>query len=214
MTRHARDPMALTPNENYSHMNLWCMLAAQLLIGCDMQEMSPFIISQFTMHGVLGVEHDSLGEQGWRAKLDGSRSLKEAFGRRPRRCFLTDATMQRMCPSIGWTLTYSAPKTVRDLWGQRDVGVQDSGYHIKAAAHGAELFKLKPVTQLPGGDVKILNPGCQIAPISGGIGKECPSSCQEHIWKFFAFGSTIDCRQITQLDLREADSPFIGGDAH
>ena len=54
----------LTPDENYTHMTLWCMLSAPLLIGCDMTRMSPFIISLFSNDEVLAVNQDPLGRQG------------------------------------------------------------------------------------------------------------------------------------------------------
>ena len=60
----------LTPDENYTHMTLWCMLSAPLLIGCDMTKMSPFIVSLFSNDEVLAVDQDALGKQGWREKAE------------------------------------------------------------------------------------------------------------------------------------------------
>ena len=43
----------LTPDECYTHMTLWCMLDAPLLIGCDMSKMDPFTVSLFSNDWVL-----------------------------------------------------------------------------------------------------------------------------------------------------------------
>lgn len=36
---------ALTPDEQYSHISLWCILSAPLLIGCDMSDIDDFTLS-------------------------------------------------------------------------------------------------------------------------------------------------------------------------
>jgi alpha-galactosidase len=136
----------LTPDENYTHMTLWCMLDAPLLIGCDMPKMTPFTISLFTNDEVLAVNQDSLGKQGWRAKQDGSTevwmkpladgSLAVAFFNRGE----APANV-----SVQWSdLKLSGPQAVRDLWRQKGVGNQASGYSVNVASHGAELFKVTP----------------------------------------------------------------------
>jgi alpha-galactosidase len=136
----------LTPDENYTHMTLWCMLSAPLLIGCDMPKMSPFIVSIFSNDEVLAVSQDTLGRQGWRVHQSGSTevwekpladgSLAVAFFNRG------DAPAD---VSVQWSdLNLSGPQSMRDLWRQKDAGVQQSGYSVNVAAHGAELFKVQP----------------------------------------------------------------------
>jgi alpha-galactosidase len=134
----------LTADENYTHMTLWCMLSAPLLIGCDMPKMSPFIISLFTNDEVLAVSQDALGKQGWRAHQDG----KTEVWTKP----LADGSMavaffnrgDAEAPvSINWSdLKLTGPQSMRDLWRQKDTGVQKDGYTITVAPHGAELFKV------------------------------------------------------------------------
>lgn len=40
---------ALTPDEQYSHISLWCILSAPLLIGCDMSDIDDFTLSLLTI---------------------------------------------------------------------------------------------------------------------------------------------------------------------
>ena len=34
----------LTPDEQYTHVSLWCMLSAPLLIGCDLERLDPLTL--------------------------------------------------------------------------------------------------------------------------------------------------------------------------
>jgi alpha-galactosidase len=137
----------LSPDENYTHMTLWCMLAAPLIIGCDMTQMSKFTLSLFSNDEVLAVDQDVLGKQGWRAKQDGPQevwmkplvdgSLAVAFFNRG------DAPAE---VAIQWSdLSLSGPQAVRDLWRQKEIGAQATGYRVQVATHGAELFKVSPL---------------------------------------------------------------------
>jgi len=45
---------ALTPDEQYSHISLWCILSAPLLIGCDMSDIDDFTLSDCCESGPVG----------------------------------------------------------------------------------------------------------------------------------------------------------------
>lgn len=51
---------ALTPDEQYSHISLWCILSAPLLIGCDMSDIDDFTLSLLTNNEVIAVNQDPL----------------------------------------------------------------------------------------------------------------------------------------------------------
>jgi alpha-galactosidase len=136
----------LTPDENYTHMTLWCMLSAPLLIGCDMPKMSPFIVSLFSNDEVLAVNQDALGRQGWRARQDGQTEvwMKPLAGGSLAVAFFNRGDSPADV-SVQWAdLKLTGPQAVRDLWRQKDAGVQQAGYSAHVAPHGAELFKVQP----------------------------------------------------------------------
>ena len=54
----------LTPDEQYTHISLWSLVASPLLIGCDMTRLDPFTISLLGNDEVLDVNQDPLGHQG------------------------------------------------------------------------------------------------------------------------------------------------------
>jgi alpha-galactosidase len=136
----------LTADENYTHVTLWCMLSAPLLIGCDMPKMSPFIVSLFSNDEVLAVNQDALGRQGWRAKQDGQTEvwMKPLAGGGLAVAFFNRGDSPASV-SVQWSdLKLAGPQSLRDLWRQKEIGVQQTGYSLNVAAHGAELFKLTP----------------------------------------------------------------------
>ena len=56
-------PTGLTTDEQYTHISLWCLVSAPLLIGCDMSKMDDFTVSLLSNDEVLAVNQDSLGKQ-------------------------------------------------------------------------------------------------------------------------------------------------------
>ncbi len=68
--------MSLTEDE--THMAMWCVMAAPLIVGCDLTKMSSDTVRILTAPGPLSVDQDPLGVQGtvcW-ASQDGSKSLQ------------------------------------------------------------------------------------------------------------------------------------------
>jgi alpha-galactosidase len=134
----------LTPDENYTHMTQWCMLAAPLLIGTDMPKMSPFTISLFSNDEVLAVNQDALGKQGTRLSQHGPAEVWT----KPLEDGTTAVAFYNLGEtpwdvSVAWSeLGLSGPQPVRDLWRQKDLGPQADKYTVTVAPHGAELFKI------------------------------------------------------------------------
>ena len=76
-------PTRLTPNEQYTHISLWCLLSSPLLIGCDMTKLDAFTLGLLSNDEVLAVDQDSLGRQATRvSQEDSGGGLEQRFGRR------------------------------------------------------------------------------------------------------------------------------------
>jgi len=56
-------PTSLTPDEQHTHISLWCMLAAPLLIGSEMTKLDDFTRSLLKNDEVIAVNQDDLGKQ-------------------------------------------------------------------------------------------------------------------------------------------------------
>ena len=134
----------LTPDEQITHITLWSILAAPLLIGCDMANMDQLTVDLLTNSEVLEVNQDPLGEQGYRRSKDG----KTEVWARP----LWDGTMAVALFNRGedtleveaeWNeLGIAGDLPVRDLWRQKDLGSFDGSFSASVPGHGAMLLKV------------------------------------------------------------------------
>jgi alpha-galactosidase len=140
-------PTRLTPNEQYSHISLWCLLAAPLLLGCDfLQTRDEFTLSLLKNREVIAVNQDALGNMGLRIKTDNPEGIevvkKEMFdgslavGLFNRNDYPEIATLDLV--AVG----RSGSVSIRDLWRQQDIGEYSSIFCAEVPAHGVILIKL------------------------------------------------------------------------
>ena len=152
-------PTSLTPDEQYTHISLWCMLAAPLLIGSDMDKMDDFILSLLTNDEVLAVDQDELGKQATcvmtlseingkvadvrvyeKELADGGRAIGFFnLGTEPVKLEFKDFAQ----------LNVSGKQTIRDLWRQQNLATintaQDS-LPLSIPGHGVLLYKFTPAS--------------------------------------------------------------------
>ena len=57
-------PTNLTPDEQYTHISLWCLLSSPLLIGCDLTRLDDFTLNLLTNDEVLAIESRSAWKLG------------------------------------------------------------------------------------------------------------------------------------------------------
>jgi alpha-galactosidase len=159
----------LTPDEQVTHLTLWCLLAAPLFVGCDLSKLDPFTLALLTNDEVLDVDQDRLGRSATRREMQGvwtmaarrllgsfdaARTLHDApdvWGEvwaRP----LYDGTMAAGLFNRGseagpitahWsTLGLAGPQPVRDLWQHQNLGEFDGAFTAIVPAHGAAMIKI------------------------------------------------------------------------
>ena len=58
-----RGQPGLTPDEEYTHMTLWCLLCSPLLLANDLSHMDAFTLNILNNDEVIAVNQDSLGDQ-------------------------------------------------------------------------------------------------------------------------------------------------------
>ena len=144
-------PTPLTPNEQYSHVSLWCLLAAPLIFSGDITRCDDFTLGLLTNDEVLEVDQDSLGLPGRRAAKNGDlevwvRDLEDGslavglFNRGPGVRTVTAAWEE---------LGISGVRLVRDLWRQKDIGLFDGSFEAFVGRHGVVLVKVGPVRDVP-----------------------------------------------------------------
>ncbi|MCX6996760.1 MAG: putative Ig domain-containing protein [Kiritimatiellaeota bacterium] len=137
-------PTRLTPDEQYTHISLWCLLCAPLLIGCDMTQLDDFTRSLLTNDEVLEVNQDPLGQQAGRVVQTGDVEVwakRMEDGSRAVGLFNRGAQAARV--AAPWSdLGLSGRQRVRDLWRQRDVGVFEGRFETVVPSHGVALLRI------------------------------------------------------------------------
>jgi alpha-galactosidase len=134
----------LTPNEQITHITLWTIQAAPLLIGADMAQFDKFTTDLMTNHEVLEVNQDVLGRGGSRVVQDHrlevwTRPLADGT----KAVALFNRGLQAATITARWAdIGVSGQQVVRDLWQQRDVGTFSDQFSAKVPAHGAMLLKI------------------------------------------------------------------------
>ncbi len=134
----------LTPNEQYTHISLWCLLCSPLLLGCDLTQLDEFTMNLLTNDEVLEVNQDPLGQQASRVAQDGSlevwaKTMED--GSTIVGLFNRDETRKTVVAK--WSdLNLSGKMRVRDLWRQKDIGVFSDQFGAEVPRHGVMLLRL------------------------------------------------------------------------
>jgi alpha-galactosidase len=134
----------LTPHEQITHISLWALQAAPLLIGADMTQFDPFTTALMTNHEVLEMNQDVLGTGAARVY---QRERLELWARP-----LADGTiaaglfnrgLQPAKMAASWKeLGLSGAQPVRDLWLHKELGSVNGEFSAVVPAHGAVLVKI------------------------------------------------------------------------
>jgi alpha-galactosidase len=141
----------LTPDEQYSHISMWCLSAAPLILGNDLTKLDGFTKGLLTNDEVLDLDQDALGKQAIRIARSGS---SEGVGLEMYLKPLEDGSLAVGIFNLGamagdftvkWTdLNLAGDQRVRDLWRQKDLGVFGDQFTTQVRTHGVVLLKIAP----------------------------------------------------------------------
>jgi alpha-galactosidase len=144
-------PTPLTPNEQYTHVSLWCLLASPLIFSGDMTKLDDFTLSLLTNDEVIDVDQDPLGRQGARvAQVEETEVWAKDMedGSKAVGLFNRGEAEQKVVAK--WSdLGLKGEHVVRDLWRQKDVGTFKDRFEATVPRHGVVLVRIKtgPRTQ-------------------------------------------------------------------
>ena len=139
-------PTRLAPNEQYTHISMWALVAAPLLIGCDLTRLDDFTLSLLTNDEVIEIDQDTLGKgagciaegDDWeiwaRPLADGS--IAAGLYNKSSREQTIAFDMEKAGLLCKWR--------VRDVWRQEDVGVFAGVYEATVPGHATHLVRLSP----------------------------------------------------------------------
>jgi alpha-galactosidase len=137
-------PTRLTPNEQYTHISLWCLLSSPLLIGCDMTQMDHFTLGLLTNDEVLAVNQDPMGRQARRlSQKDGLEVWAKEMDDGSYAVGLFNRGRWKKNVTVQWAdLGLKGRHQVRDLWRQKDLGSFDAEFSEAVARHGVVLVRV------------------------------------------------------------------------
>ena len=154
-------PSHLTPDEQYTHITLWSLLSAPLLIGCDLVRLDEFTLNLLTNDEVIDVSQDPLGKQAKRVSAAGGSQIwvKEMEdGSKAVGMFFPDiAEKKSPVDYISWgpkakahvvlkasDIGIKGKFKVRDVWRQTDLGIFDKEFAADVPYHGVVLVRVTP----------------------------------------------------------------------
>ncbi len=135
----------MTYEEYRTHMTLWAILAAPLLAGNDVRNMTEETKAILLNRDVIAIDQDKLGQQGYRvAKQDAAevwmRSLED--GDIAVALFNRGSGPARV--TANWSdLKLSGKHKVRDLWAHAERGSFKDSFSAEVPAHGVVLVRVK-----------------------------------------------------------------------
>ncbi|HXY49553.1 MAG TPA: glycoside hydrolase family 27 protein [Terriglobales bacterium] len=138
----------MTTTEYRSHFSLWAMLAAPLVAGNDLRNMTPEIRDILTNKEVIAVDQDALGRQARRVwKDDDLEVWARPIAGGDRAVLLFNRGAEEQVITAKWEdLGYPAhlSAAVRDLWQGKDLGKFTGNFAAKVASHGVVMVTVKP----------------------------------------------------------------------
>ncbi|HVS93490.1 MAG TPA: putative Ig domain-containing protein [Mucilaginibacter sp.] len=134
----------LTPDEQYTHISLWSLLSAPLLIGCDMGRLDQFTMNLLDNDEVLAIDQDALGKEARQAiKTDTYQVWVKDLEDGSKAVGIFNTTEQYQEVKLnkadnGW----SGYHKYRDVWQQKYVITSGPDLLAKVPPHGVLLLKL------------------------------------------------------------------------
>lgn len=149
----------LSVNEDRAHFSMWCMLAAPLISGNDLSNMSRETVEILTNKEAIAIDQDTLGIQGF--KYSSNDSLETWF--KPLAdgdwavCFLNRGIKSKTV-EFSWIKNPISDSlsgrgidfqqtvfNIYDIWKHKDCGSTDKPFKKEIISHDVLMLRLKPL---------------------------------------------------------------------
>jgi alpha-galactosidase len=138
----------LTPAETRSHFSLWCLMAAPLIAGNDLRNMTPEIREVLTQKELLEVNQDPLGVQGRRVRDEGAKEVwMKPLWDGSRAVILFNRGNEAGPIYVDWEsigLFPGSKATLRDLWKKTELGAFTGRFETKVEPHDVVVLRVTP----------------------------------------------------------------------
>jgi alpha-galactosidase len=141
----------MSHDEYITHMSLWCILAAPLLVGTNLTKMTADTLAILANPEVIAVDQDPLGVQGHRVSQEGPLEVwakPRADGSKAVGLFNRGESVMPITVAFRH-LGLSGGAVVRDLWSRKDLGSFPADFTARVPAHGAVLVRIRSSATTP-----------------------------------------------------------------
>jgi alpha-galactosidase len=139
----------LTAEEEKAHFSLWCMLAAPLMAGNDIRNMSKQTWALLTNKEAIAIDQDALGKQGYKIvdEEEFEIFIKPLTNGDTAICFFNRSEQDKKI-TINWE-DYKISKNgrLRDVWEHRDIGTTAGVFKATIPRHGVILLRCNKINQ-------------------------------------------------------------------
>jgi alpha-galactosidase len=134
--------------EYRAHFSMWALLAAPLMAGNDIRDMSPEIRDILTNKEVIAIDQDPAGHQGRRVRRDGDLEVwSKQLADGGRAVALLNRGGSEASMTVNWTdigFPEHLPAAVRDLWAKKDLGQLTGKLSAPVPSHGVVMVRIRP----------------------------------------------------------------------
>ncbi len=135
-----------TDIEYQSQMSLWCLMAAPLMITCDIRKMNKATKRILSNSDIIAIDQDALGKQAqrvvnnetWQIFVKNLANGDIALG-------ILNVTDNEQIANINLLdLGISGAISAKDLWSKKNIDLSKKGYiSTKVASHETKVYRLK-----------------------------------------------------------------------
>ena len=136
-----------TPAEQRTHLTLWAIFRSPLMMGGDLPTLPASTLALLTNPEVLAVDQHCAHEHELFTRGDQVAWVAEAPASQDK--YLAVFNLDDHSPAdvrVQWSeLGLKGKCSVRNLWGQKDVGIVDNSFAPMIEPHGAGLYRISPL---------------------------------------------------------------------
>ena len=137
-------PTRLTPDEQYTHLSLWALWAAPIIIGCPLEQLDGFTLNLLTNDEILAVNQDALGLQGRNVEVEGGEAIVKELEDGSVAVGLFNLGAEPGTVTASWReLGISGLQRVRDLWRQEEQDPAQDRLSFTIEGHGVRMVRLR-----------------------------------------------------------------------
>ena len=134
----------MNEDEYRTHMSLWSILAAPLLAGNDLRDMTQGIKGILMNREVIAIDQDKAGKQGHRLSQSGTHEIwVRDLDREAKAVALFNRGDDAARMSVKWSdLGVKGKAKARDLWAHTDVKVEGAEFSATVPSHGVVMLRV------------------------------------------------------------------------